>query len=192
MHVNRQELFKLVTSFDEIFIKTKHVVSMAIYKCKIYKNREHYEQIGYIALWNAYNQFDGVEEEFEPYAYVFVKNAILNELKTMSRYESRHVFYDQSDAVSSTHYCEEPNQNLTEYINELLKPLKEEDRQMLLALYVYQYSYEEVAEALNISVHALKKRRDRVMRKLRSYKEQLFNDYNQAMLNRASEDRHTI
>ena len=171
----------MITSFEEIFDKTKHVVSMAIYKCKIYKNREHYEQIGYIALWNAYNQFDGVEEEFEPYAYVFVKNAILNELKTMSRYESRHVFYDQSDAVSSTHHCEEPNQNLTEYINELLKPLKEEDRQMLLALYVYQYSYEEVAEALNISVHALKKRRDRVMRKLRSYKGQLFNDYKQAM-----------
>ena len=170
----------LITSFEEIFDKTKHVVSMAIYKCKIYKNREHYEQIGYIALWNAYNQFNGVEEEFEPYAYVFVKNAILNELKTMSRYESRHVFYDQSDAVSSTHHCEEPSQNLTEYITELLKPLKEEDRQMLFALYVYQYSYEEVAEALNISVHALKKRRDRVMRKLRSYKEQLFNDYNRA------------
>ena len=67
----------LVTSFDEVFNKNKHVVSMAIYKCKIYKNREHYEQIGYIALWNAYNQFNGVEEEFEPYAYVFVKNAIL-------------------------------------------------------------------------------------------------------------------
>ena len=180
MHVIRLEFYMLVTSFEKVFEKTKHVVSMAIYKCKIYKNREHYEQIGYIALWNAYNQFNGVEEEFEPYAYVFVRNAILNELKTMSRYESRHVFYEQSDAISSTHRCEEPNQNLTEYINELLKPLKEEDRQMLLALYVYQYSYEEVAEALNISVHALKKRRDRVMRKLRSYKEHLFNDYNRA------------
>ena len=41
---------------------------------------------------------------------------------------------------------------------------------MLLALYVYQYSYEEVAEALGISVHALKKRRDRIMKKLRTHK----------------------
>ena len=174
-------VFIMVTSFEDIFLKTKHVVSLAIYKCKIYKNKEHYEQIGYIALWNAYNHFNGVEEEFEPYAYVFVKNAILNELKTMSRYESRHVFYDQSDAVSSTHHCEEPSQNLTEYITELLKPLKEEDRQMLFALYVYQYSYEEVAEALNITVHALKKRRDRIMKKLRAQKTQLFSNDKQAM-----------
>ena len=181
MHVIRLEFYTLVTSFEEVFEKTKHVVSMAIYKCKIYKNQEHYEQIGYIALWNAYNQFDGVEEEFEPYAYVFVKNAILNELKTMSRYESRHVFLEQSDALSSLHHCEDQSQNLTEYITELLKPLKEEDKQMLLALYVYQYSYEEVAEALNISVHALKKRRDRLMRKLRAEKTQLFSGKKQAM-----------
>lgn len=165
----------LVANFEEVFEKTKHVVSLAIYKCKIYKNREHYEQIGYIALWKAYNEFDGVEEEFEPYAYVFVKNALLNELKTMSRYESRHVFLEQSDAMSFFH-TEDRIQDLSEYITDLLKPLKEEDRQMLLALYVYQYSYEEVAEALNISVHALKKRRDRIMKKLRAYKAQLFND----------------
>ena len=170
----------MVTNFEDIFSKTKHVVSLAIYKCKIYKNKEHYEQIGYIALWKAYNQFDGVEEEFEPYAYVFVRNAILNELKIMSRYESRHVFLEQSDDVSSFIHCQESDQDLTEYITKLLKPLKEEDRQMLLALYVYQYSYEEVAEALNISVHALKKRRDRIMEKLRANK-QLFKDYKQAM-----------
>ena len=165
----------LVTSFEEVFEKTKHVVSLAIYKCKIYKNREHYEQIGYIALWKAYNEFNGLEEEFEPYAYVFVKNALLNELKTMSRYESRHVFLEQSDVVLFLH-AEDRNQDLNDYITELLKPLKEEDKQMLLALYVYQYSYDEVAEALNISVHALKKRRDRIMKKLRAYKAQLFND----------------
>ena len=168
----------MITSFKEVYEKTKHVVSIAIYKCKIYKNKEHYEQIGYIALWKAYNEFGGPEEEFEPYAYVFVKNAILNELKTMSRYESRHVFFEQSDALSSSHHCEDISQNLTEYITELLKPLKEEDRQMLLALYVYQYSYEEVAKALNITVHALKKRRDRIMKKLRAQKKQLFSDDN--------------
>ena len=89
----------MITSFKEVYEKTKHVVSIAIYKCKIYKNKEHYEQIGYIALWKAYDQFSGPEEEFEPYAYVFVKNAILNELKTMSRYESRHVFLSKV-----THY----------------------------------------------------------------------------------------
>ena len=49
---------------------------------------------------------------------------------------------------------------------------------MLLALYVYQYSYEEVAKALNITVHALKKRRDRIMKKLRAQKKQLFSDDN--------------
>ena len=129
----------MVTSFEEVFEKTKHVVSLAIYKCNIYKNRDHYEQIGYIALWKAYNEFDGVDEEFEPYAYVFVKNALLNELKTMSRYESRHVFLEESDAVQYLH-SDDQIQDLTEYILELLKPLKEEDRQMLLALYVYQYS----------------------------------------------------
>ena len=172
-------VFIMVTSFEDIFLKTKHVVSLAIYKCKIYKNKEHYEQIGYIALWNAYNHFNGVEEEFEPYAYVFVKNAILNELKTMSRYESRHVYLEQSDLVES-HVHQESNQDLTEFLIELLKPLKEEDRQMLLALYVYQYSYEEVAEALGISVHALKKRRDRIMRKLRTHKTYSFNANKQA------------
>ena len=165
----------MVKSFEEVFEKTKHVVSLAIYKCKIYKNKEHYEQIGYIALWKAYNEFDGDEEEFEPYAFVFVKNALLNELKTMSRYESRHVFVEQSDTVQFLH-TEDPTQDLKEYITELLKPLKEEDRQMLLALYVYQYSYEEVAGALNISVHALKKRRDRIIKKLRAYKWQVFID----------------
>ena len=172
-------VFMMDNSFDEIFFKTKHVVSLAIYKCKIYKNKEHYEQIGYIALWNAYNHFNGVEEEFEPYAYVFVKNAILNELKTMSRYESRHVYLEQSDLVES-HVHQESNQDLTEFLIELLKPLKEEDRQMLLALYVYQYSYEEVAEALGISVHALKKRRDRIMKKLRTYNTYSFSANKQA------------
>lgn len=166
---------KIMDQFTQVYEKHKELISIAIYKCRIYKNQEHYHQIGMEGLWKAHEKFTGKEDEFAPYAYIFVRNTILNELRTMNRAESRDVLMDNNDTIHS-YAAKTPRPQLSDLVTELLAPLKQEDRQLLLALYVQRLKYEEVAQALGITTHSLKKRRDRLIQKLRLQKDTLFND----------------
>lgn len=160
--------------FEKRYEQTEHVILMAIYKCRIYKNIEHYKQVGREAVWHAHQRFKGNEEDFTAYAYTFVKNALLNELRKMSRKEEREVLIEKNETIESF-YKNQVIPDLSYEIEKLISPLKEQDKKLLYMLYVEQYSYEETAKFLHISVHALKKRRDRLIKLLRSRKKELFN-----------------
>ena len=161
--------------FEKYYEQTEYVISLAIQKCRIYKNKEHYEQVGREAIWHAYQRFTGKEEEFPPYAYVFVRNAILNELRKSARKENREVLIE-SHEVMEKFQQESQGQELFGIVENLVSVLKDEDWKLLYWLYVEQYSYEETAKLLQISVSALKKRRDRLMSYLRSRKSEVFNE----------------
>ncbi len=51
-----------------------------INKLHIYKNKEDYQQIGLIALWEAHTKFDNAKGAFPPYAYSYIQGRILNAL----------------------------------------------------------------------------------------------------------------
>ena len=161
--------------FEKYYEQVEYVISLAIHKCRIYKNKEHYEQVGREAIWQAFQRFTGKEEEFAPYAYVYVRNAILNELRKSARKENREVLIESHEVMESFQQ-DSRAQELSDVVEKLLTPLKEEDRKLLYWLYVEQYSYEETSKLLQISVHALKKRRDRLMSNLRSRKNEVFNE----------------
>lgn len=164
---------RIFMEFEKYYEQAEHVISIAIHKCRIYKNKEHYEQIGREAIWRAYQHFTGKEEEFVAFAYVFVRNDLLNELRKSARKENREVLIDNHEVVES---LQEDGriQELSDLIETLFSPLKVEDRKLLYWLYIEQHSYEETAKHLQISVHALKKRRDRLMSSLRSRKNEVF------------------
>ena len=165
--------------FEKYYEQAEHVISLAIHKCRIYKDKEHYEQVGREAIWRAYQRFTGNVEEFVPFAYVCVRHDLLNELRKSARKENREVLFENHEVIESLQEESEENsqeQELSDRVKKLLAPLKEEDRKLLYWLYVEQYSYEETAKRLQISIHALKKRRDRIMSNLRSRKHEVFNE----------------
>ena len=156
--------------FEERYAKSSHVIRMAIRKCRIYKNFEHYEQVGREAIWRAHEQFSGNEEDFVKYAYVFVRNALLNELRIQARKEEKELLIDDANVFEAIRPpCSIPP--ISEELEQLLWTLAKEDKQLLVALYVEDYSYEEAAKLFGITTHALKKRRDRLLKKLRQQKQ---------------------
>ena len=155
-------------SFTTIYDNYRYIIPLAIKKCRIYHNIEHYEQVALEHLWHASTNFQGKEDEFGAYAFVFVKNALLNELKKMARFEGRHVMVDDTTFT----ILEKPPlaiPEIPEHLESLFEKISPKDQQLLLFLYGYQYSYEETASLFNISIHSVKKRRDRAIKKIRQY-----------------------
>lgn len=160
--------------FTQIYEKYKHLIPKVVRGCRIYKEFDHYEQVAAEALWHAFENYTGDMEEFEPYAYVYMKNDVRNELRKKIGHEEKNVLMDNHESIQIVgSNCSTPD--LSDTIQKLLQPLNETERKMLIALYAERQKYEEVAKELGISTSALKKRRDRLVQKLRSKKKEIFN-----------------
>ena len=148
--------------FDDIYAQYKVVIHHVMRKLRIYKDFAHYEQTGAIALWQAYEKFEGDWHEFGGYAYTFIRFALLAELKKQATYEQR------AQLTGELYPFERivplpPESPLFDKIEQL----KEADQQLLYALYVEKMSYEQLSQQTGMTIAALKKRRQRLLAKLR-------------------------
>ena len=169
MHVIEVGAKLLLGNFEDVFKKTKHIVPIVIYKCKIYKNQEHYEQVGYIALWKAFNEYDGDSlDVFQKKAYTYAKHSILNELRKMKRIEERIVPFENRQFALFTKEEMHSSNHVSEILEDLYSTLTSEELQIIELIYLQGYTYNEVAQILNITPHALKKKRDRLLKRLRT------------------------
>lgn len=159
-----------MNSFADIYDSSKHLIEMAMSRLGIRYERDYYRQVGRIALWKASLKYSGKPDEFHAYAYVFIRNILLNEIKMMSKVENRMMVTDSDSYLEFLINNEEQESldDVRDYVEAILQPLSVEDREMLIALYVHGYTYSQVAKALGISEHALKKRRDRLIKQIRA------------------------
>ena len=156
----------VVKTFEEVLEQYSPMISAVIRKLHIYRDFEHFRQAGRIALWNAWQRFDETKGNFTPYAYRSIYGALLDELKKESRFSEVHVPAEDDilDYVGDTEAIET---NEESGLEELLMGLSDADRELLILLYADRLSQSECAAHFGISVAGVKKRRERLLKKLR-------------------------
>lgn len=150
--------------FEQVLAQYEPMISHAIRKLNIYRDHEQYRQVGRIALWQAWERFDTKKGDFTPFAYRSIRGAMLDELKRETRFEERFmpaindVLIDRLGAEEKREY---------EGLLEVIGQLEPREKAFIQWSFVEQCSLAECAERAGISVAGVKKRRERMMKRLR-------------------------
>lgn len=142
------------------------MISACIRKLCIYKNHELYRQAGAIALWKALVKYDEERGDFAPYAYRSIYGGILDELKKEKRQE------EQVDPVEDDKLAFLLEQSFIasfqrEDLNLAIESLKPNEHELLMWIFVEGISLQQAATRVGITIPGIKKRRERLLKKLR-------------------------
>lgn len=148
-------------TYQEVLEQFEPMIFSCIRKLNIYKNHEHYIQSGRIALWQSWRKFDEAKGDFAAFAYRSIYGAMLDEMK---RQNASSVVEDLVDEFPTIGYSTEETEHIIP-----LHILSLEDRQLLYAIYVEGYKMKELTARFEKNEAALKKRKERALRKLREF-----------------------
>lgn len=143
------------------------MISACIRKLHIYRDHEQYRQLGRIALWQAWTRFDDEKGNFTPFAYRTIWGMLIDEMKRENRLE-QHVVPAEDDLL--THQIEAKvleNNEWTCGLHKVIQALSSEERTLLHWLFTEACTQAECAKRAGISVAGIKKRRERLLKKLR-------------------------
>lgn len=151
-------------NFDEALIQYSPMISAIIRKLHIYRDYDAFRQVGKIALWQACQRFDESKGDFTPFAFRSIHGAMLDELKKESRFSSRFaVTENEAFEWISDDRIED---GLPEWLDAQL--FSESEYALLDDLFVKGKSLSELAVSSCISLSGMKKRRERVLKKVKA------------------------
>ena len=152
---------KRMKDFEEVAEQYAPMISAIIRKLHIYRDYDTFRQIGNIALWQAWRRFEDSKGNFTPFAYRSIQGAMLDELKRETRRN------DQASHISSI--IEEDGEAIMEGLPDWLEvgTLNDHEKWLLEALYVKGFRLADLAVSEKISLAGMKKRRERLMKKLK-------------------------
>jgi len=155
--------------FEQVLEQYEPMISSILRKAHVYKNYEHYRQTARIALWQAWQKYEPTRGHFAPYAYRTMLTVIYEEMRKDNQHTEHYKPYENDKLAAAQKYMEikhMPYDHAATF--EMLDDyLTAEEFELLKDLYYYQHKYEELTEKYGASVAALKKRRDRLLKKLR-------------------------
>lgn len=149
--------------FENITKQYAPMISAIIRKLHIYRDFETFRQVGKIALWQAYERFDKTKGNFTPFAYRSIYGALLDELKREVRFTGNVMIMENEnfEQIEDLRFPDE----LPEWLDNILLTI--EERNLLEALFVEGRSVVELAALNRLSIAGMKKRRERVLKKLK-------------------------
>ena len=150
--------------FEHVLAQYEPMISHIIRKLNIYRDHEQYRQVGRIALWQAWERFDTEKGDFTPFAYRSIQGAMLDELKRETRFEERFMPVID-DVIIDRLGAEEKREH--DGLLEVIGQLEPREKAFIQWSFVEQCSLAECAERAGISVAGVKKRRERMMKRLR-------------------------
>jgi DNA-directed RNA polymerase len=78
--------------FDEVLRMYEPAIKKQLVSLRLYKDYDEFYQIGCIALWDAYQQFNPDKGNFSAYAISFIRGRMLTHLSKETRYNERHAY----------------------------------------------------------------------------------------------------
>lgn len=158
---------KLGIPFEEVAEDFTPLVMGMIQRLKIYKNREEYVQIGFIALWKAYKNFDPEKGSFSSYAYSYVRGDMLAQLKKDANYDECHVLNDFEQGMNPK--ADESRSVKEEYdsITPYLKHLTPREMDWVIEHIIYGRTIAEIAKKYDVAPSTVKSWRRQALKKLR-------------------------
>lgn len=152
--------------FEEVAIQYAPMISAIIRKLHIYRDFELFRQTGNIALWQAWQRYDEEKGNFTAFAYRSIQGAMLDELKKETKRNERQSATQQDVPEAATNELfNGAMESLPEWIE--LYRLSNQEQRLLELLYVNAYSLADIAMMEKISLAGMKKRRERLLKKLK-------------------------
>lgn len=155
----------LMQTAEQVLEQHDYLVKRAVRKLKIYKNFDDYMQIGRIALWQCITDYDETLGEFEMFAYMRIKYALIRALQRDRKVGEHEVAIEQDDL--NFHIDQKQQVRLVTNYPYWFDELKEEERVLLIMHYYEGKTTQEVASKLGYSQEAMKKRKQRLLKKLK-------------------------
>lgn len=156
-------------NFEQVLEQFTPMINSVLRKAHVYKNHDYFRQCVTIALWQAWKNYDPTRGPFAPYAHRYMRTAIYMEMRKDNRYAERNISYEKEKLTFLAQHLESKNraQDLSSILEDLKQLLTDAEFKLLVDLYQEQYTYEELAEKYNVTIAALKKRRERLLKKIR-------------------------
>ncbi|MFC4409959.1 sigma-70 family RNA polymerase sigma factor [Chungangia koreensis] len=153
--------------FEEVLLQFEPMISAAMWSLNIYRDHDQYRQAARIALWRAWSKYEEERGDFAPFAYMSIRGAILDELKRENRYEEREAPLEDEILNVLANEVTAAEDVWSDRIQIAISELSIAERQLLSWIFIESCSLKFCAERAGISVSGIKKRRERVMRKLK-------------------------
>lgn len=153
-------------SFEEVLKKYKPLIKAEMKKLGIYKNFDDFYQIGAIALWNAYENYDPDKGNFSAYAKAVIRGKMQHHLRKEAGYDKFH----QSSAEELFRYIGyEPTYDELELetLKSYLHELSGREITWVYEAIILQKPLSEIAKQYKVSVNTVKTWRKNAIKKLR-------------------------
>ncbi|MFA8438474.1 sigma-70 family RNA polymerase sigma factor [Pueribacillus sp. YX66] len=153
-------------SFYDVFQQYEKMIKNQIKSLNIYKNYDEFYQIGLIALWKAWQNYDDRKGKFSAYAYVSVRGSMLDQLRKDSQYDER--FTVDSNKLMNQDY-ESYSETLLdkEMFESYLTALTEKQKTWAIEAILNEKTFAEIASEYGTTVEAVKSWRKGALKKLR-------------------------
>ncbi|MCR2823802.1 sigma-70 family RNA polymerase sigma factor [Lederbergia panacisoli] len=152
--------------FEELIKMHERMIFHVIKSLGIYKNQNEYYQTGLIALWEAYQRFDGEKGKFSTYAYSYIKGRILTDMTKINRAEEKNVYPDEAFwEMAVDENGGEPME--LEQLHSYCEGLTERQKMWVIDTFYYGLSVQEIADKEGVSLSAVKKWRAGAIQKIR-------------------------
>ncbi|MBP1079798.1 MULTISPECIES: sigma-70 family RNA polymerase sigma factor [Bacillus] len=149
-------------TYEQILKDHERMIFYLLKHLNIYKDRDEYIQIAYIALWECTIAFDPKKGNFSSFAFASVRGKLINELKRRRKHEERNEYKE----VAASYY-ETP---FIELVDEWERKAEEKKLTDLQKKWLFSAirgeTLQEIAERNNCSVAAVKSWRKQALKKL--------------------------
>ncbi|GAE33998.1 sigma-70 family RNA polymerase sigma factor [Halalkalibacter akibai] len=81
--------------FEEVLRLYEKAIKKQFVSLRLYKDFDEFYQVGCIALWDAYQQFNPDKGKFSTYAISFIRGRMLTHLTKETTYNERHAFTEE-------------------------------------------------------------------------------------------------
>ncbi|MER2106835.1 MAG: sigma-70 family RNA polymerase sigma factor [Solibacillus sp.] len=147
--------------FDELMVRYDGLIRKVLAHMRIYENFEEFYHIATIELWLATTTYCADKSNFEKYAFLNMKYAISKELT--HRTKGLDLLYMEESSI-----LEQATSDQQDFVGAWFDGLCVEEQQLLRWVFVQGYTNGDVARHLRISEEAVKKRRQRLLKKLKN------------------------
>lgn len=154
-------------AFNEIAKQYTPMIYKVIHSLKIFKEYDHYFNIGLQALWEANSKYDGSKAAFSTFAYAVIRGRLLNELRKESQWEKRNQMITPEQLESNNVSVYIDTYLEMEVLNEYCHTLTENQKHWVIHTFLFNHSLDEIAELYAVSNVAVKSWRRIALQKLR-------------------------
>ncbi|AQQ55171.1 sigma-70 family RNA polymerase sigma factor [Planococcus lenghuensis] len=159
-------------SFEEVTMQYEPMISATIRRLNIYRDFDGFRQAGRIALWQAWRRYDPSKGEFAPFAYRSIQGAMLDELKRETRLMERETT-GETAVLEQIPAPVRELEMLPDWVQKL--GLSREELRLLEYLFIQRFANAEIAAAFGITLAGMKKRRERLLKKVKTLLEEAEN-----------------